>query len=72
MAFNLVFASNTILLFFLSVIDLYFLILAVIAHIFIVATKLAIATEIPTRKKKKTEIETHPVAEEAKITKWTV
>ena len=52
MVFNLVFASNTVLLLFLSIMNLYFLILAVIAHIFIAPTELAIAREIPTKKNK--------------------
>ena len=67
--FNLLFVNNTILscfIFFFLIIDLYFLIPAVIAQIFIVAAELAIPTCIPTTKAK-AEIETHPVTAEAKL-----
>ena len=63
MLFNLFFASNTILscffLFFLFI-DVYFLILAVIANIFNLTAELAMPIEIP-KKKVKAEIETRPV-----------
>ena len=54
-------------LFLFLIIGLYFSIPAVITQIFIVA-ELAIPTGIPT-KEAKAEIETHPVSEEAKISK---
>ena len=63
MLFNLDFANNTILscvVFFFLVIDLYFLIPAVIAQIFHKIAELVIPTGIPT-KEAKTEMETHPV-----------
>ena len=69
MLFNLDFANNTILscfFFFFLIIDLYFLILAVIIQIFTPITELVIPIEIPT-KKAKAEIETDPVI--AEITK---
>ena len=61
--FNLDFASNTILscfVFFFLIIDLYFLIPAVIAQIFHKIAELVIPTGIPT-KEAKIETETHPV-----------
>ena len=64
MPFNLDFAKNTILSFsclFFLIIDLYFLIPAVIAEILN-----PIAIEIPS-KEAKTEIEIHLVAAEAKM-----
>ena len=63
MLFNLDFANNTILscvVFFFLVIDLYFLIPAVIAQIFHKIAELVIPTGIPT-KEAKIEMETHPV-----------
>ena len=63
MLFNLDFANNTILscvVFFFLVIDLYFLIPAVIAQIFHKIAELVIPTGIPT-KEAKIETETHPV-----------
>ena len=63
MLFNLDFANNTILscvVFFFLVIDLYFLIPAVIAQIFHKISELVIPTGIPT-KEAKIEMETHPV-----------
>ena len=69
--FKLVFANKTILLCFLLIIDFYFLIPAVIAQNFIVISELAIPTGIPI-KEAKTEIETHPVMVEAKISKCSV
>ena len=56
---------------FLLIIDFYFLIPAVIAQNFIVISELAIPTGIPI-KEAKTEIETHPVMVEAKISKCSV
>ena len=61
--FNLDFASNTILscvVFFFLIIDLYFLIPAVIAQIFHEIAELVIPTGIPT-KEANIEMETHPV-----------
>ena len=66
--FHLDFANNTILscfFFFFLIIDLYFLILPVIAQIFSPIAELVIPTGIPT-KEKKAEIETHPIIVEAK------
>ena len=63
MLFNLDFANNTILscvVFFFLVIDLYFLIPAVIAQIFHKIAELVIPTGIPT-KEAKIEMETHPL-----------
>ena len=59
MVFNLVFASNTVLLcffFFFLIIELYFLIPAVIVQIFNPTEELAILIGIPT-KEAKAEIE---------------
>ena len=71
MVFNLVFTSNTILscffLFFL-ISDLYFLIPAVIAHIFNATAELAVPIGRPT-KEEKAEMDTHPVTAEVKISK---
>ena len=61
--FNLDFANNTILscfVFFFLIIDLYFLIPAVIAQIFHKIAELVIPTGIPT-KEAKIETKTHPV-----------
>ena len=72
--FNFDFASNTILscfFFFFFIIDLYFLMPAVIAPIFNTIAELVIPIGIPI-KKVKTEIETHPVIVEAKIRKCSV
>ena len=74
MLFNLDFANNTILscfFFFFLNIDLYFIILAVIAHIFNPIVELAIPIGIPT-KEEKAEMETHPVVVEAKIRKCSI
>ena len=57
-------------LFFL-IIGLYFLITPLIAKIFIPTAELAIPTGIPT-KEAKSEMETHPVTVEAKISKCSV
>ena len=69
MLFNLDFANNTILscffLFFL-IIDLHFLILAVITQTFNPIVKLAIPIGIPTEEAK-VEMETHPVIVEITI-----
>ena len=67
-AFNFVFANNTILscLFFFSIIDLYHLIYTVIAQNFKPTPVLVIPLRIPA-KKPKPEIETHSVAAEVKI-----
>ena len=68
MQFNLDFANNTILscvfIIFL-IIDLYFLIAAVIAQIFNPIAELLISIGIPT-KEAKAEIEIHPVVVESK------
>ena len=75
MVFQLVFANNTILfcffIFFL-IIDLYFLIPAVIMKISFAAVELAIFTGISTKKAEAAEIEIHPVTAKAKITKYSV
>ena len=63
MLFNLDCANNTILtclFFFFLIIDLYFLILVVIAKNFNTIAELVIPIVIPT-KEAKSEIETHPV-----------
>ena len=74
MLFNLDFGNNTILscffLFFL-IIDLYFLIAAVIAPIFNPNAELVIPLGTPT-KEAKTEMETHPVIVEGKIRKCSI
>ena len=68
MLFNLDFAINTILcfFFFFLIIDLYFLIPAVIAQIFNPIAELVIPIGIP-NKEAKAEIEIHLVIAEAKI-----
>ena len=53
------------------IIYLYFLILAFISYIFLVITKPATPTDIPT-KEESSELETHPLTVEAKISKWSV
>ena len=70
MAFNLTRPSNTILshLLLFFIIDLYFLISAVITQIFIVASELVIPIGMATNKAN-AEIETQPVTLEAKIRK---
>ena len=68
---NLDFANNIILLcffFFILIVDLYFLIAAVIAQIFNPIVELIIPLGIPT-KEAKAEIETHPVTVETRIRK---
>ena len=74
MLFYLVFASNTILsgfFLFFFIIDLYFLIHAVIAQIFNPIAELVIPIGIPT-KETKAEIEIHPATAEAKIRKHSI
>ena len=74
MSFHLDFANNTILLcffFIFSIIDLYFLIAAVITPIFNPTTELIISIGIPTTEAE-TETETHSVIEEAKIRKSSI
>ena len=74
MVFNWLFARNTTLscfFFFFLIIDLYFLIPAVITQFLVVAAELTIPSGIPT-KEAKTEIKTHPVTVEAKISKCLV
>ena len=69
MLFHLDFANNTILSCFFSfflIIDLYFLIPAVITQIFNPVAELVIPIGIPT-KEAKAEIETHPVIVEITI-----
>ena len=56
------------LLFFFSIIDLYFLIRAVVAHISNLIAELVIPTEVPS-KEAKAEIEIHSVTVEAKLRK---
>ena len=68
MLFNLDFAINTILscfFFFLLIIDLYFLILAVVAQIFYHIAELVIRIGVSI-KEEKAEIEIHPVIVEVK------
>ena len=74
MIFCLGFASNTIIscvFFFFLIIDLYFLIFAVVTEIFIFIAELAIPTGMPTKEGTE-EIETHPVNVEAKISRCSV
>ena len=74
MLFNLDFASNTIFtilsyfFFFFLIIDLYFLVPAVIEQFFNPIAELVVPTETPT-KETDAEMETHQVIEELKITK---
>ena len=68
------FANNTILscfFFFLLIIDLYFLIPAVIAQIFNPIAELLIPIEIPI-KEAKADIEIYPVIAEAKVRKCSI
>ena len=74
MLFNLGFTNNTILLcffFFFLIIDLYFLIDAVIAQIFNPIAELVIAIGIAT-KEAKVETEIQPVIVEPKIRKCSI
>ena len=73
---DLIFGSNTIsscVFFFFLIIDLYFLISAVIASIFMIAVELKeyYCRGVPTKEAKE-EIGIHPVTVEAKITKCSV
>ena len=71
---NLDFANNTIpscFFFLFLIIDLYFLVPAVIAHIFNPIAELVITIGIPT-KEAKAEMEKHPVTVEIKISKYSV
>ena len=71
---NLEFANNTILsclFFFFLIIEIYFLISAVIAQIFNHTAELVIPIGIPS-KEAKAEFEIHPVIVEAKIRKCTI
>ena len=73
MAFNLFFANKMILLYFFSflIIDLCFLIPAVIAQNFYSNAELVMPIEIQT-KGSKAEIETHPIIADAKIDKCSI
>ena len=72
MLFNLDFANNTVLsCFFFLIIDLYFVIAAVIVHIFNPISELVIHIEIP-NKEAKEEMEIHPVILEVKIRKSSI
>ena len=74
MLFILVFANNTILLcsfFFVLIIDLQFLIPAVVTQVFNPIAELVISIGI-LNKEQKAEIEIHPVTAEAKINKCLV
>ena len=73
MLINLDFASNTILSFFIFFLinDLYFLIAAVITQIFNTIVELVVPIGIPTNEGK-TEMETHPVIVEVKISKCSI
>ena len=72
MLFNLDFANNTVLsCFFFLIIDLYFVIAAVIVHIFNPISELVIQIEIP-NKEEKEEMEIHPVILEVKIRKSSI
>ena len=72
--FHFGFPNNTILscfFLFFVIIDLYFLILAVIAQIFNPTAELVISVGTPL-KEAKAETETHPVMVEAKIRKFSI
>ena len=74
MRFNLDYANNTILsccFFFFLVIDLYFLIPAVVAQIFNPIAELAIPVEMPI-KEEKAENQIDPVIVETKIRKCSI
>ena len=63
---SMVFKQNYLIMFlFFLIIDLYFLISAVIAQIFIPTAEIAISNGIPT-KEAKAEIGTHPLTVKAK------
>ena len=72
--FNIGFGSKTIsscFFFFILIIDLYFLIPAVITEMFFVNAELVVPTGI-TNKEARAEIETHLVTVESKISKCSV
>ena len=71
MLFNLEFANSTIwpCFFIFLIIDLYFLIPAVITQIFNPVAELVIPIGIPT-KEAKVEMETHPVILEITVIEW--
>ena len=74
MLFNLDFGDNTILsqfFFFFLIIDLYFLISAVISQILNPIAELVIPIRVPS-KEAKAEVEIHPVIAEAKIEKFAI
>ena len=74
MLFNSDFADNTIFLwffFFFLIIDLYFLILRAIEHIFNTISKFVIPIGIPS-KDAKAETDVHPVFVEAEIRKCSI
>ena len=74
MLFNFDFANNTILscfVFFFFIIDLYFLIPAVITQIFNQFAELLIRIGIPT-KEAKADMEMHPVIVEITISEWSI
>ena len=74
MVFNLVLANNTILpcfFFFFYIIDLCFLIPAIIEQVFNPTEELLMPTGIPT-KETKAETETYPVTAEAEISKCSI
>ena len=74
MLFNFDFANNTILsclFFFFLIIDLYYLIAAVIVQIVYSIVELVIPIGIPT-KEAKAEIEIHPIIVEPKIGKSSI
>ena len=71
MLFNLIFTNNTILscfFFYFLIIDLHFLIPAVIAQIFNLIAELGIPIRIP-NKEAKAEIEIRPITVETKLRK---
>ena len=71
MLFKLDFANDTVSRFFLLIIDVYFLIPAVIAKIFNPIAELVIPMKIPI-KEKKAEMKTHPVIVEITIRNWSI
>ena len=74
MVFSLVFANKIFLscfFFSLLIIDLYFLIPAVVAQIFYPTAEQVMLTRIST-KKGKTEMEIHPVTAETKVSKYSI
>ena len=74
MLFNLDFAKKFFLAFFFFfslIIDLYFLVPAIVAQIFNLIAELVIPIGIST-KEAKAEMETHPVTVETKIRKYSI